>query len=205
MYRSNWCGTLEAHRSISGVPLIWHNFMKIVEFSFHSLKSLVCLDSLCASKFIDLGKYLVVIVIFYFKRYCQISLLIAVNSWFLVPRPLPPFSLSMTGLSCCPCGYELIFHSFPLMWRTLQLIWLPWAPRHLCETFVPPRTMASLLSVRDNSLHSLVMMHLSLLLFVLGEKLKISCCRELNFLSTITGLCLPPPKLPLSSWKVVTN
>ena len=60
--------------------------------------------------------------------------------------------------------------------------------------------MASLLSGRDNSLASLLMMHLSLLLFVV-EKLKISCCKELNFLSTITVLCWPPPKLPLSPRK----
>ena len=35
--------------------------------------------------FIDPGKYSAVIVIFLFKRYWQISLLIAVNSWFFVP------------------------------------------------------------------------------------------------------------------------
>ena len=77
MYWGNWCDTLEANRSICGVPLIWHNFMKMVEFSFHSLESLVCLDSLSTSTFIDPCKYLAVIVIFRFKRYCQISLLIA--------------------------------------------------------------------------------------------------------------------------------
>ena len=42
------------------------------------------------------------------------------------------------------------------------------------------------------------MMHPSLLLFVVGEKLKTSRYRELNFLSTITVLSLPPPKFPLS-------
>ena len=61
--------------------------------------------------------------------------------------------------------------------------------------------MAPLLSVRDNSLPSLVMMHLSLLLFAVGEKLKISRCRELNLLSTITVLSLPPPEFPLSPRK----
>ena len=60
--------------------------------------------------------------------------------------------------------------------------------------------MSLLLSVRDNSLPSPVVMHLSLLLFVVG-KLKISRCRELNFLSTITVLSLPPPKFPLSPRK----
>ena len=93
------------------VPLIWHNFMKMFEFSFHSLESLVCLDSLSASTFIDPGKYSAVIAIFHFKRYYQISLLIVANSWFLVT----PFLLSMTELSCCPCGCELILHPFPLM------------------------------------------------------------------------------------------
>ena len=42
------------------------------------------------------------------------------------------------------------------------------------------------------------MMYLSLLLFVIGEKLKTSRYRELNFLSTIAVLFLPPPKFPLS-------
>ena len=50
-----------------------------------SLESLGCLYSLSVSTFIDPGKYSTVIIIFHFKRYCQISLLIAVNSWFLVP------------------------------------------------------------------------------------------------------------------------
>ena len=59
--------------------------MKIVGFSFHSLESLLCLDSLSASTFIDPGKYSAVTFIFHFNRYCQISLVIAVNSWFLVP------------------------------------------------------------------------------------------------------------------------
>ena len=85
--------------------LIDHSFMTMVEFSF--LESLTCLDSLSAS--------LSVILIFRFKRYCQIFLLIAVNSWFFVPH----FSLSVKGLSCCPCACELILHPFPLMWRTL--------------------------------------------------------------------------------------
>ena len=39
---------------------------------------------------LTLVKYSAVIVIFRFKRYCQISLLIAVSSWFLVP-PIPIF------------------------------------------------------------------------------------------------------------------
>ena len=194
MYWANWCDALKTNISISAVPLNWHNFIKIVEFSFHSLESLVCLDSLAASIFTDPGKYLAVIVIFRFKRYCEISLLIAVNSCFLIP----PFSLCMTGLSCCPCRCELILHPFPLMWRILQLVRLPLAPRHLCEIFVLPLAMAPLLSGCDNSLPSLVMMHPSLLLFVVGEKLKTSRYRELNFLSTITVLSLPPPKFPLS-------
>ena len=45
------------------------------------------------------------------------------------------------------------------------------------------------------------MMHLSFLLFVVREKLKIVRCRELNFLSTITVLSLPAPKFPLSPGK----
>ena len=45
------------------------------------------------------------------------------------------------------------------------------------------------------------MMHLSLLLFVVGEKLNIWHYRELNFLSNIRVLFLPPPKLPLSRRK----
>ena len=61
--------------------------------------------------------------------------------------------------------------------------------------------MVPLLSVRDKSLPSPVVMNLSLLLFVLGKKLKISYCRELNFLSTITVPSLPPPKFPLSTRK----
>ena len=56
--------------------------------------------------------------------------------------------------------------------------------------------MALLLSGRGNSFPSLVTINLSLLLFVVGEKLKISHCRELNFLSAITVLSLPPPELP---------
>ena len=74
--------TPSANRSISGVPLIWHNFLKMVKFSFHLLESLVAwipclpLHSLA----------LTVIMIFHFRRYYQISLLITVNSWFLVPR-----------------------------------------------------------------------------------------------------------------------
>ena len=80
----NWGDTPEENRFISRRPLIWHNFMNMVDFTFHSLESMVCLDSLSASTFIDPGKYLAVIVTFRFKRYCQISLLIAVNSWFLV-------------------------------------------------------------------------------------------------------------------------
>ena len=69
MYWGNWWRT---------VLLIWHNFMTIVEFSFHSLKFLFGLDYLSASTFIDPGKYSAVIVIFPFKRYYQISLLITV-------------------------------------------------------------------------------------------------------------------------------
>ena len=164
MYWGNWCDTLKANRSISGVSLTWHRFIKIVGFSFHLLLPLVCLDSLSASTFIDPGKYSAVIVIFCFKRYCQIYLLIAVNAWFLVP----PFSLSMKGLLWCPCGCVLILHPFPLMWRTLYLIWLSWAPKHLCETFVPPWTMAPLLSDRDKLLPSLVMMYVSELIIICG-------------------------------------
>ena len=44
-------------------------------------------------------------------------------------------------------------------------------------------------------------MDLSLLLFELGEKLKIASCRESNFLSTLTVLSLPPPKLSPSPRK----
>ena len=113
----------------------------------------------------------------------------------------PPLSLSMTELSCCLCGCELLLHPFPLMWKILQFIWVPWASRHLCETFVPPRTMAPLLSGLDNSHPDLVMMYLGLVLTEVGEKLKISCCRESNLLSTITILSLPPSKLSLSPRK----
>ena len=38
----------------------------------------------------------------------------------------PPLSLSMTELSCCLCGCELLLHPFPLMWKILQFIWVPW-------------------------------------------------------------------------------
>ena len=58
--------------------------------------------------------------------------------------------------------------------------------------------MPSLLSDLDNSLSSLVMMHLGLLLFEVGEKWKISRCTESNFLSTLIVLYLPPQKLSLS-------
>ena len=54
--------------------------MKMVDFTSHSLESRVWMDSLSASAFIDPGKYSVVIVIFRFKSYFQISLLIAVDS-----------------------------------------------------------------------------------------------------------------------------
>ena len=58
--------------------------------------------------------------------------------------------------------------------------------------------MASLLSDYAKTLPSFVMMHLSLLLFEMGEKLKISHCGESNFLPTITVPSLLPSKLPLS-------
>ena len=57
--------------------------------------------------------------------------------------------------------------------------------------------MALLLSGRGNSFPSLVTINLSLLLFVVGEKLNISHCRDLNFLSAITVPSLPPPELPV--------
>ena len=56
----------------------------MVEFSFHSLELLVCLDSLSTPTFIDPDKYSESNRD-RFKRYCQISLLIGVKSWFLVP------------------------------------------------------------------------------------------------------------------------
>ena len=83
VYWSNCCDTLQANKSMSDVHIIWHNFMKIVGFSFHSLESLLCLDSLAESTFNDPGKYSAVIVIFRFKRYCQIYLLITVNFIFI--------------------------------------------------------------------------------------------------------------------------
>ena len=61
--------------------------------------------------------------------------------------------------------------------------------------------LGPLLSGRYNSLPSLVMMRQILLLFEVGEKLKISRYRELNFLSTITVHFLSPPKLSLSPRK----
>ena len=158
--------------------------MKIVGFSFHSLEFLVCLDSLSASGFIDPGKNSAVIVNFRFKRYCQISLLIAVNSWFLVPHIFIKYDRAV--MWSMRMWTDTVLHLFPLMWRALWLIWLPWAPIHLCEIFVPPKTMALLLSGRDNLLLSIPMMYLSLLLFEVGKELKISLCREFNFLSTIT-------------------
>ena len=57
----------------------------MVEFSFHSLESVVCLDSLSTFTFIDPDKNSTVILIFRFKRCCKISLLITVNFLFLVP------------------------------------------------------------------------------------------------------------------------
>ena len=84
MFWGNWCDTLEASRSISGVSLILHNFMKMVEFSFYPLEFLVYLASLSASRFIEPFKYLAVIVIFRFRSYCQLSLLVTVNSLFSV-------------------------------------------------------------------------------------------------------------------------
>lgn len=85
MYWGKLCDTLEAGRSISDAPLTWHNFLRTVDFSFYLLESLVCLDSLSAFTFIDPGRYLAVILICLFKKYFQISLLVSVNPWFLVP------------------------------------------------------------------------------------------------------------------------
>ena len=45
------------------------------------------------------------------------------------------------------------------------------------------------------------MKHLSLFLYEVAEKLKISHCREASFLSTIMVFFLPPPKLSLSPQK----
>ena len=55
MYWGNWCDTVEAKMSTSGVPLIWYNFMKMVNFTSHLLESRVWMDSLSASAFIDPG------------------------------------------------------------------------------------------------------------------------------------------------------
>ena len=53
----------------------------------------------------------------------------------------------------------------------------------------------------DPFLPCFAMMHVGILSFVEGEKLKISRCRKLNSLSTITVLSLPPSKLSLSDRK----
>ena len=60
--------------------------------------------------------------------------------------------------------------------------------------------MTPVLPGLGNLFLSLALNHLSLLFEVL-EKLKILPCRKLNFLSTITVLSLPPPKLPFCSRK----
>ena len=73
--------------------------------------------------------------------------------------------------------------------------------KHLCETFAPPQTKGHLLEDLNNSFHSLLMMHLSLLLFEMLEKLKICRYRESNSLSNVTFLSMPPSKLSLSSIK----
>ena len=71
LYWGNWCDTLKGKRFISGVPLIWHNFQNICEFSFELLESLFFVDSLSVSTFIYSVKYLAVVAIFHFERYCQ--------------------------------------------------------------------------------------------------------------------------------------
>ena len=67
-------------RLLGLVSICFNSFNWIQLASFH-----YSLSSLSASTFIEPGKYSAVIVIFRFKRYYQISLLIAVNSWFSVP------------------------------------------------------------------------------------------------------------------------
>ena len=61
--------------------------------------------------------------------------------------------------------------------------------------------MTPLSSDHTSWLLSHVMMHLNLLLLEVMQKSKISCCVESIFLSTVTFLSLPPPKLSLFSRK----
>ena len=153
--------------------LIFLNLLKMVEFGFHSLESLVCLDSLPASTFIYSSKYSAIIVIFLLERYCQNSLLITINFWFLVPSIFIKgwhLMLSMRMLT------GIAFFSFNVKEIIANLAAL--SSKTFYEAFTPPRTMPPLFSCLNNLLHSLVMMHLILILFQIGEKLKISHCTE---------------------------
>lgn len=160
---------------------------------------LVCLDSLSTPTFIDPDKYSKSNRD-RFKRYCQISLLIGVKSWFLVPSTFIKYDRTLM----LSMQMWTVIASFPFNVKDIA-VYLGALSFKTCETFVPPGTMAPLLSGLDNSHPSLVMMHLGLLLTEVGEKLKISCCRESNLLSTITILSLPPSKLSLSPRKSCDN
>ena len=84
--------------------------------------------------------------------------------------------------------------SFFLIVKIIIANWLPWAPKHLCETFAP------LFPNIGNSLLRLVMTDLTLL-FEDEKKLRISIFTEAIFLSTIAVHPLPPTKLTLSPRK----
>lgn len=67
-----YCGslrdTLYGKASIFGDPLAWHTYLNILGHNFHSLESLVCLNSLSASLFIVFKIYSAVIMILLCKR-----------------------------------------------------------------------------------------------------------------------------------------
>ena len=122
MFLGNWCDTLHANGSISTVPPIWHNVLKIFEFIFYLL------DSVCL--YIP-GKHSVVIVIFNFKRYCQISLLIVFTLWFWVPPSflikfcraiIYPISLTLTlFLGFCPYSQRSLIIQYVLLFSSMKL------------------------------------------------------------------------------------
>ena len=143
-YWSSWWDSLDANKSPLSIPLLWQTFWNTFGESFHSDGSLLFWDCQSAPIFKEFGRYFVVIVIWCFKTYCQISLLIFSNICF----PVSPFLQGRVGQWCCLFENELLLKICDC-WRSKVLILLLSVPTHLCVTTVPPLTIAPLLTSLD--------------------------------------------------------